>query len=413
MRATTLLNSALGIKSTRVVGVQILNQTVVCEVRPKTRIPRCGGCGCRVRKGYDRRPARLWRHLDTNGMLTHLQYAPRRVACPRCGPTTEMVPWAEPGSWFTYAFEQTVGYLAQMSAKTVVSTMMRVSWQTVGKIVERLVKRLLPKDKLEGLRQIGVDELSYRKHHKYITIVTNHEDGRVVWMHEGKSAETFHKFFDELGDERSRKLDHITMDMSQAYISAVKTRAPRAQIVFDRFHVQKLVQEALDEVRRSEVREADTAEAKNGLKRTRFALLKNPWNLKPLETGRLNDLVKVNERLYMAYLQKESFSAILQRRQAGAVRRKLAEWKCWVDETGLRPFVKVARTIESHLEGIIGYIKTGLSNGRVEGINGKARTITRRSYGLHSAGALMGMIWLCCSRLELQPAHVKSRTHQT
>lgn len=412
MRATTLLNTVLGIKHTRVANIEFRGTGLICDVEPTTTIPRCGGCGCRVRNKYDRRAPRLWRHLDLAGMWVSLRYAPHRVACPRCGTTTEMVPWADPKSRFSHSFEQTLAYLAQHSSKTVVSTMMRVSWQTVGAVVARVVKKRLPDDPLAGLTHIGVDELSYRKHHKYVTIVTDHGSGAVVWMHEGKNAETLRLFFRDLGAERSKQLQAVTMDMSQAYISAVSEEAPNAQIVFDRFHVQRLVQAALDEVRRSEVRDAETPVERQGLKRTRFALLKNSWNLTPIESGKLEELPKVNERLYSAYLQKEAFSDILNRRQPNVVRRKLTEWKEWVDKVGIQPFVKTAKTIEKHIDGIVAYVATGLSNGRSEGINGKVRTITRRSYGLHSADALMAMIWLCCSSLNLTPAHVLPRTHQ-
>jgi len=152
MRATTLLNTVLGIKFTRVTSVEFTPAGLVCNVEPTTEIPRCGGCGCKVRQLYDRRKPRRWRHLDLAGMSLHLQYSPRRIRCARCGVTTEMVPWAAPMSWFTHAFEQTVGYIAQQSSKTVVSTMMRVAWATVGAIIGRVVAGLLPGARLDGSR---------------------------------------------------------------------------------------------------------------------------------------------------------------------------------------------------------------------------------------------------------------------
>jgi transposase len=413
VRATTLLNTLLGIKYTRVTGAKFTADGLVCDVEPTTEIPRCGGCGCRVPKVYDRRPPRLWRHLDLAGMSLELRYAPRRVRCPRCGVTTEMVPWADPMSWFTHGFEQTTAYLAQMSSKTVVSTMMRVAWATVGAIIARVVERLLPGDRLDGLTHIGVDELSYRKHHKYVTIVVDHITGRVVWAREGKNADTLRAFFEELGPARAALIEAVTIDMSQAYISAVSESAKNARIIFDRFHVQKLVQEALDEVRRAEARTVQDPDERRGLKRTRFALLKNPWNLSEIEHTKLTDLRRTNATLYRAYLLKESFAAILDRRQPNVVRDKLGEWISWASHSGLKPFAKAARTVDKHIEGIVAYVATGLSNGRSEGTNGKVRTITRRSYGLHGASSLIALIQLCCSGLDLQPVHVTPRFHQT
>ena len=405
MRATTLLKKAIGIKYTVCEHVHLARDGLVCDVRPTTRVPRCSGCGCKVRRVYDRREPRLWRHLDVAGMKLHLRYPLRRVDCRRCGVTTELVPWAAAGSWFTDAFEQTVAFLAQAAAKTVVVSMMRVAWATVGSIVQRVVERVLPGDRLEGLTTIGVDELSYRKHHEYVTIVTDHVRGRVVWARPGKNAETLRRFFEELGKERCAKLRAVSVDMSQAYITAVREAAPNATLVFDRFHVQRLVHDALDTLRRAEVRDVDEPDERRALKNSRFALQKNPWNLTDLEKTKLVEVQRVNRRLYRGYLLKETLAAILDGRQANVARTKLLEWASWAAHSQLAPFAKAARTILGHLDGIVAYVATGLSNARAEGTNGKVRTITRRSYGFHSAWSLIAMIFLCCSGLRLPPAH--------
>jgi transposase len=260
---------------------------------------------------------------------------------------------------------------------------MRVAWETVGAIIERVVERRLPGDRLDGLTDIGVDELSYRKHHEYVTIVTDHASGRVVWAHPGKNADTLRKFFEELGEDRSAKLRAVTVDMSKAYITAVKEAAPQARLVFDRFHVQRLAHDALDEVRRAEVRQVDEPEERSALKHSRFALQKNPWNLSGIEHEKLVEVQRTNRRLYRAYLLTESLAAILDRRQAHVVENKLSEWVAWAAHSQLAPFAKASRTILKYIDGIVAYVATGLSNGRSEGINGKVRTITRRSFGFH------------------------------
>jgi transposase len=400
-----LLKKALRIKSTIIQRVEFGPEGLVCDVRPSTRVARCGVCGCRVRRGYDTRTRRLWRHLDLGGMKLHLRYAPRRVNCARCGVTTEWVPWATGGSWFTDAFEDTVAFLAQAAAKSVVSEMMRVSWSTVGSIVQRVVARRWPGDRLDGLTEIGVDELSYRKHHEYVTIVSDHTTGRVVWAHPGKNADTLRAFFKELGKERCAKLRAVTVDMSQAYITAIEEAAPQAKIVFDRFHVQRLAHDALDELRRAEVRQTFDPDERRALKRTRFALQKRPWNLNAFDETKLVDVQRTNRRLYRGYLLKETLAAVLSRRQAHVAETKLREWTNWAARSQLAPFAKASRTIRKHMDGIVAYVATGLSNARSEGINGKVRTITRRSFGFHSAWSLIGMIFLCCSGLNLRPAH--------
>ena len=167
MRITTLLRSLLGLEETRVTDVNFDEVGLVVDVAPTWRRARCSECGEQC-PGYDRDHGRRWRHLDLAGMMLHLRYDTRRVACPRCGVKVEQLPWAEPGSWFTQPFEDEVGYLAQRCDRTTVSSMMRVAWDTVGTIIQRVVGRRRDSTALEGLTRIGVDELSYRRHHEYI-----------------------------------------------------------------------------------------------------------------------------------------------------------------------------------------------------------------------------------------------------
>jgi transposase len=406
VRITSLLKNLLGIKQLLVGAVGVVAGALVLDVRPTWRRPRCSGCG-RKRPGYDTLPARQWRHLDFGGVEVFLRYAPRRVNCRRCGVVVERVPWSEEAdSRFTRDFENQVAYLAQRCDKTSITEMFRIAWETVGRIIERVVRRKRPENPLADLEQIGVDELSYRKHHHYVTLVTDQQEGRIVWGKEGKSAETLLAFFEALGEEGRKRIKVVTMDMSQGYIKAVREAVPQAQIVFDRFHVQQLVSNALDRCRREEwqrSRATGDRERAQSLKHTRWALLKNPWNLTPKEEARLSSLQQSNTGLYRAYLLKESFADILDRRQPNVVREKLRSWLAWASRSRLAPFVQVARTIREHLDDIVAYIRWRLTNGVVEGLANKARLLTRRAYGFHSATAVLAMIMLCCTGLTLQP----------
>jgi transposase len=381
------------------------DEGLVVDVVPTTYIARCSGCMCRVRAVHDRR-ARDWRHLDVGPFRVWLRYSLRRVDCPRCGVVVEFVPWAESQSWFTYDFEEQVAYLAQKTDKTTLSSLMRIAWRTVGAIVERVVPRHRTADPLDGLTHIGVDELSYRRHHEYVTVVIDHERGAVVWAREGKDAATLAAFFEELGKERCAKLEAVTLDLSAAYIKAVTEATPQARLIFDRFHVQRLAHDALDTVRRQQWRTADSEE-KEAIKGTRFALQKNPWNLTDVEQGKLTDVQRTNRPLYRAYLLKETLAEILDGAQVNIARDKLLDWIAWANRAQLRPFRKVAGTIKKHIEGIVAYVATGLSSGRSEGLNGKIRTITRRSFGFHSATliALIALVTLCCGGINLFPVH--------
>lgn len=410
MRAASLLTQVLQLKQTRVVAVSFDEDGLVADVAPTTRVPRCAGCGCKARRVHDAR-TRTWRHMDLAGMTLRLRYSLRRLKCRLCGVTVERVPWAGHDTGFTEPFEQLVGWLTQRNDRTSVSSLMRVAWKTVGRIIMRVAARLAPGDPLDGLVHIGVDELSYRRHHEYVTIVVDHDRGAVVWAHPGKNADTLKLFFAELGPERNAKLEVVTIDMSAAYIKAVTEASPAAQIIFDRFHVQRLAHDAVDEVRREQVRKVEDPDEAAALKGTRYTLQKNPWNLTLDEKQKLAHVQKTNWPLYRAYLLKETLAKILDGRQVNVARQKLLGWIDWALRSQLAPFRRVAKTIKSHLEGIVAYVATRMNNGRVEGLNGKARTITRRAYGFHDPNALIGLLFLCCSGLAITLPYTYPRVH--
>ena len=259
MGATTRLRVILSIQHLIIRGFYFEEAGLVVEVPPDARkLPRCGECGAKCKLVKDRR-LRRWRHLDFAGMTVHFEHAIRRAHFAPCsGVKTERVEWAEPGSNFTYAFEERVAFLAQQCSETTVFKLLRTSWRTLGAISGRTVHRKLDSlgDRLNGPRYIGIDELSYRKHCEYVTVVVDHERGVVVWSARGKGADTLRRFFEELGPLRSSAIESVTIDMSPAYIAAVSEAVPPARLILDRFHLQRLVQNALDETRRDEVRAA-------------------------------------------------------------------------------------------------------------------------------------------------------------
>lgn len=371
-------------------------------VRPKYKLPRCSRCRV-ARSGYDRQGQRYWRHLPLGRWTIRLAYEPRRVQCPRCGVCVEDVPWAAPGSRFTYAFEELVAFMAQLTDKTHVTVLLGISWVAVGGIIERVTARRLDPGRLDGLRRIGIDEFSYRKRHRYITIVVDHDRRRVVWAAPGHSAEALEGFFKELGQERSSKIEEVTIDMSAAYQNALKQCVPQAKVIFDRFHVQRLGSDAVDEVRRSIMRELEDVEERRAVKRSRFVLLKNPWNLRISEKAKLRTIERKNRRLYRAYLLKETLAAALDYRQPKRATEALAAWLAWASRSKLKPFLKASRTIREHLGGVLAYVKGRLTNGFAEGINNKLRMVTRRAFGFHSAEALIAMLFLTAGGITLDP----------
>ena len=405
MRVSTLLRKLLGIKKTVVKGFRVEGGALILQVCPSWRRARCSCCG-RIRPQFNTLGLRCWRHVDFGGVLVYLEYSVRRVSCRSCGVVVEKVPWSDdPRSRFTTDFEESVGHLVQNCDKTSVQEVFRITWRTVGRIVDRVFKRHRPEDPLKGLKNIGVDEVSYRKGYRYLTLVSNHDTGRIVWAKEGKSAETFAAFFEDLGEERCQEIELVSMDMSEAYIQTARRKVPQAQIVFDRFHVQGLVSAAVEETRREEWRRlrAISEEAAQEIKGMRWAVLKNPWNLTAVQSSRLSDLPRENRRLYRAYLLKESFADILDRRQPNVAKSKLEDWLSWVSRSRLPAFVKAGQTIRKHLDDIVAYVRFRFTNSVAEGLNNKVRLLTRRAYGFHSAEAVIGMVMLCCTGIHLAP----------
>ena len=288
MRITTVFRRLLGVTRMFVEAVRFATDgSLAIEVRPTWRLSRCGRC-CRRAPRYDRRPLRRWRHLPGGRTRVDLLYAPWRVDCGDCGVRVEQVPWAAAGSRFTHDLEEMAAYLAQVTDRTQVSRLLGISWQTVGSIIQRLVAERLDPERLQGLRRIGADEFSYRKRHRYLTLVVDHDRRRVVWASEGRSAETLEGFFELLGADGRDQIELVTIDMAAGYIKAVENSLPNAQIVFDRFHVERLAHDALDEVRRAMVREVKgTAEGK-AIKGLRFLLLKHPDNLSSEQVSDVN-----------------------------------------------------------------------------------------------------------------------------
>ena len=400
MRVTTVFNKLLVLQGAFVRKVEFGPQGIIVDVAKRHRRCRCPRCSFSTSARYDR-TVREWRHLSLASWRVTIRATLCRLDCPECGVVTEAVPWAEHESRFTRDFEDLVAWVAREMNKTAVKNLLHIAWATVGNIVERVVSRKLDRTRLERLYKIGIDEVSYRKGHKYLTVIANHDTGDPVWIGEGRSQATLGAFFDELGPTGAKQLEAISMDMSAPYIQETKARAPQAEIAFDPFHVVKLASEAVHDVRRTEARERKgTAEAAV-LKGSRWALLKAPENLRPEEHVRLSAVAELNARVYRAYLLKEELRALYRCGLASA-RVHLRAWLSWASRSNLAPFVKLGRTVRKYRDGILAAIRLRLSNGRMEGLNNKIGVIKHRAYGFHSFAALASMVFLCCTNLQLK-----------
>ena len=300
-------------------------------------------------------------------------------------------------------FEDVVAWLAQQMARTPICGLLRIGWDTVGRIVERLTADRLDERRLDGLILIGVDEIAYRRHHRYLTSVADHRTGALVWCRAGRNSATLAEFFAELGP-RKDSIRAVSIDMSGEYQRAIRDAVPDAQICFDPFHVCRLASRATDQVRRDEWNAHERSHTATGrwVKGTRWSLLKAPERQTVNQLATLYEVQHANRALYRAFLLREELRLLYHLDDPRLAPAHLDAWLAWASRSRLRPFVRLARTLREHRDGILAAIRLGLSNGRLEGLNSKIRLISHRSFGFHSADALIALIHLCCTGITIR-----------
>lgn len=406
MRALlTFLRFLLRVQGFVVEGAEIVREEEAVVIRGRRRshaLARCPQHRDEVLGGQIKTHRAVWRHLDAIRCRVYLECEVREGRCRKCnGRRIERVPWATAQARHTRAFDRGVGSLAQVADESATARMFGVCWRTVGRIVQRVVKECLPRDLLDGLQVIGVDETAYKRGHRYLTVVTDLMKGRVIWLGEGKSAETLRQFFEALGAVRAQKLLLVAMDMSEAYVGVVRECAPEAEIVFDRFHVVKLLLEAVDEVRREECRRV-SGEERLALKHTRFSLLRNPKHLSPKDKAAIARVEATNRRLTRAYQLRVDLEELWKLGSVVKANEFLMRWTRSALQSRLEPLRKFAKTVRAHLEGILMFIRSyGQTNAVAEGTNNKIKLLIHKAYGFHSVTALMSMIFLCCTGITL------------
>jgi transposase len=358
---------------------------------------RCGKCRRRS-PGYDRGEGRRrWRHLDLGTVQSFIEAEAPRVCCRDHGVVVAWVPWARHGAGHTRAFDDTAAWLAVRTAKSAVKELLRITWRTVGRIVTRVSADAQARvDRFAGLRRIGIDEISYKRGHRYLTVVVDHDRNRLVWAAVGRDEKTLRTFFDELGEERCAAITLVSADAAQWIANVVGERCPNATLCLDPFHICQWASKALDEVRRevwnAARRGGQTAVARE-LKDARFALWKNPEDLTQRQQAKLATIEKTNQPLYRAYLLKEQLRQVFHLRGRPAM-RLLEDWLVWARRCRLPAFVKLARSITEHRVGIEAALVHDLSNARVESMNTRLRLLTRIAFGFRSPDALIALAML-------------------
>jgi transposase len=397
------LKRLLRLPGASVIDVSFSAEGVIVTVRLRRRRRVCSGCGQTGRLEIHDRRVKRWRHLDLGANRCIIECELRRLRCRDCGVRSEPVPWARPGAHHTRDFEDVVAWLAQQMAFAPITRLLRVGWHTIGPIVTRVVADHLDEDRLAGLVCIGVDEISYRRHHRYLTTVADHATGAIVWCAPGRNSATLTGFFDDLGDRRA-SIRAVSIDMSGEYQRAIRASVPDAEICFDPFHVVRLGARATDQVRRDEWNRHDRSHTPAGrwVKSTRWSLLKAPENQTISQLATLADVQVANRRLYRAYLLREELRLLYHLADPALAPEHLDAWLSWASRSKLKPFVRLARTLRQHRDGILAAIRLGLSNGRLEGLNSKIRLISHRAFGFHSADPLIALVYLCCAGITIE-----------
>jgi transposase len=322
------------------------------------------------------------------GIAVFFVYAMRRVDCPSCGVTVELVPWASGKHQATHAFAWFIASWARVLSWTECARRFGSSWDTVFRCVEHAVRWGLEHRSLDGVHAIGVDELAWKKGHKYITLVYQLDHGRRRLLHiaRERTATSFNAFFDMLGEERTKAITFVASDMWKAFLKVVRQRCSHAIHVLDRFHVMQLLSKAVDTVRRDEARALRASGKEVVLTKTRWLLLKRPKNLTSNERGRLRQLVTINLRSVRAYLLKEQFQHFWDYFSDVHAGRFLDRWTTMAMRSKLTPFKTFAKTLRAHRRPLLAWFaaRGRFAHGATEGFNNKARITTRKAYGFRT-----------------------------
>lgn len=395
--------------------------------------------------GYDQASSanKIWRGLDWGGLIVEIECPTNRIECPEHGVVTAHVPWAYPGSNFTKDFDLTTAWLATYLPRSTVSGYMRIDWATVGRCISRTLNDIEPERsrRLNGLVNIGIDETSYKKGHKYITVIVNHDTNTVVWAAKGHGKTVLEQFYRSLTPEQLSSIKVVTGDGARWITDCVNEFTPECERCVDPFHVVEWAMEALDQVRRESWREAH-AEAQElvkehprkpgrpkaddpvaaevtaskakatEIKNSTFALGKAPENLTEKQRVRVEMIASTNPRLYRAYRMKEKLRLLLKITDPNEAETELRKWLWWASHSRIPAFIELNKKIRRHKEHILNTIRLKMSNARIEATNNKIKLIVRKAYGFRNIQNLLDMVYLVCSDLVIPLPNRKPKQAQ-
>lgn len=355
---------------------------------------KCPSCGRRnkLSKEFYKRTVR---DLDISTKNCYITFFENKLRC-KCGfRGFEKLDFVRPYSRCTIRFEEYVYLLCQKMALTDVCKVMKIDWKTAREIDQYYTMQNI--ESLDNIypQRIGIDEIAYQKGHNYLTIVRDLDLNKVIWVGLDRKEQTLDMFFEELGSKKQEHILLAVIDMWDPYIASLTNHCPNVQIVYDKFHIIKIINQALDNVRKKEFAKTDEKQRKEW-KKKRFLILRRNKNLTDKQRETLNELMKQNETLYQAYLLKEQISDIMDENDVSTAITRMEEWLKNVIMSGIEPFINTVKILLRHLDGIVYYLKYRVTNAGSEGFNNKINIIKRRAYGYRDIGYFILKIYQSC-----------------
>ena len=409
MESKELYEGILGLEwPWRVTNVALVpgEREVRIEVRNEERRLPCPICGLECPR-HDTQHRR-WRHLDTCQFQTFLEAEVPRVRCLRHGVKQVPVPWAERGSRFTALFEQLVIAWLQEASVLAVSKLFGLSWNVVDRIMRNAVRRGVKRQRRELPRHLGIDETSFQKRHEYVTVICDQDKGHVVDVADGRSANTVEEYLCDFDEKERAQIRTVAMDMWPAYIRAVEKWVPDAEtkICFDKFHMAQHLCNAVDKVRRDEHRRLKR-EGLDALKGTRYLWLANSDYLTMEGGEEIERLRTVAEKTGRAWALKEMAMGAWKYRSRVWARTTLLDWYNWAVRCRLEPMRQVAKTVKSHIQGLINAIHHRVTNARAEGINSRIQWIKYTARGFRNRERFRRAIYFHLGGLNMAPETIE------
>jgi transposase len=401
MLIKTILKETIPLQGFKIDSITRTERFIQVQLMPDQRYkPLCGRCQ-NPGRFRDVRSQRHFKHVPLWNIAVELVYRPRRVICHTCGGVyVEHIPWGAGKRRMTTAYACFLATWARLLPWKQVADLFHCSWGTVCSAVHHVVDYGLQQRNLSNLSVIGIDEISRKRGHHYLTNVYDLDSGTLIWSAPGRSKETLKAFFQLLGEQSCKQLKGICCDMWRPYIDIIQQYAPQACLVFDKFHIVRHLMDAVDQVRRDEIREKGKSH-KELVKHTRYIWLKNPWNLTDHQQGRLSSLERLNLKINRAYLLKEAFRHLWSYRTMGWAARFLKKWFWWATHSRLKPMRDFAWMLRRHEQGLLNYFKLRIDNGMVEGLNNKAKVVSHRAYGYRSSHMYITALYHCLGGLQM------------